>query len=248
MSASLAVIYVVNSIFLVTWTVRWYLTWRISRGAITKLAWKTLLLTCKAGRLFLLASGCILLMAAPLCWIAGAESGLGFLCLANCIICFSIISVPPVVLYLSNSNPSSLALFSKIIEKVAPLRACAALEPLVQEAPVDQRFDVLENSLRTPWDDKWRETISHLADLAAVVVLDLRVWSPAVSEEYALVRHHPKRVRRVLFRADERDCGLILLGGGVLPRQIFTSDEDLLADLQYILSRAGERQPQTSIT
>ncbi len=136
-----------------------------------------------------------MLPSIPICIVLGGViSFIGYSCL------------PPTVLFLASSKPAQRNLAVELVRSFRPYRVVYLLSDDISVGVYDHE-DFSHNNLRMPDDVDWRSVVHPLMDMAAAIVIDTRIPSPAVVEE----------IQRVVQNNGFSKCVFVAMDSGDSP-------------------------------
>lgn len=145
------------------------------------------------------------------------------------------LSVPPIALMLGSSRPENDNLYESLIRSFFPYRIAHLLAPGLS---MGSGFEL--SSLRTSRD--WKVAVDELMDMVQVVILDVRILTPAVLYETNRVVSSPSLSIKTVFIADlwRMDPLVAMVLQKAQVRTLAVSPENAVKYVKTLRQRLGE--------
>jgi hypothetical protein len=140
---------------------------------------------------YLIRQAAIMVFAITAPWYLPIRVPIGMLAAlaAGTLVSLHYLFTPPAVLFLSASFPGAEQSFDVIRTAMAPRRVVALLAE--RQIPVVRLSSSSWDNLRTLDETAWRDTVHRLMAMAQVVVIDLRVLTDNVRDEFMRLIESP---------------------------------------------------------
>lgn len=111
-------------------------------------------------------------------------------------------AMPPAVLLLGNSRPETVKVREQLERGLFPYRIIVLLDSNVIKPTTHSAFqrNLLEwDNLSTSSNNEWRSVVHSLMYLVPAVILDTRIASPSVTEEFLRILKNPYLIKKAIF-------------------------------------------------